>query len=695
MSIVLPIGRPAIDIVNGSYENPDEPWSSLAEPATKARIEQAIAAVGRIDLDGVPGIQWGGTGFVVGPDLIMTNGLVGYLLEKRGENYCFKPGASAAIDFGHERSPADSVRATIEEVVYVDPHTSIELVRAKLPSNITPLKLSLAGYAELDGRAVAAIGYPAWDPRIEASVLQRIFRGVVDVKRLLPGRALGIASFQPSQNRQVAEVLAHDCTTTGGCGGAPLVDLGTGLVVGIHFAGFFLEANYAILASALTANEKYFQAGTAFAGRKAPTRRSVAVEPIAKGESVVTNGNLESAPSVPDLTGDIEDNGIGVSALEAIILRHQRPALLAESWKSEVNDSWKDILKPFEQRVDLALRAVGKLFKDVEQDQWIGTAFLVGEKLALTASIGLEALVDGAGAQTVLKRGMKAAIDFSDALGAAPKSAIASITGVKFIHPFFDLALLEIDRAPKGTATLSVASQLPSELAGRPVTMLSFASGSPEPVFDEVYQKKWGRLFVQPGRALQVGQIPGSLGLPALVHDCISVSGSSGGPVLDLGTGYAIGIHTHSRPFDTGMAQAAWEFARDPYIWQYDIGLWPNPRPSWLAEWDTPLQQRQQKPDEPASKIQRWTVDDVPIDWSKSEPKALEKLLIQSIEAQMGLYYAEGRGLQIGSVPPNLPPVLFWREILKRASLAGILRPLLEEIATNTAGIAPKLREFL
>jgi hypothetical protein len=144
------------------------------------------------------------------------------------------------------------------------------------------------------------------------------------------------------------------------------------------------------------------------------------------------------------------------------------------------------------------------------------------------------------------------------------------------------------------------------------------------------------------------------------------------------------------------MAQAAWEFARDPYIWPYNIGFWPNPRPSWLRAWDTQLPQHQQpEPVDPPARIQRWTVDDVPIDWSRPEPKALEKLLIISIESSMALIAAENAGLQLGTINANEAAVSLWRQILKKASLAGVLRPMLVELAVNNAGIAPKLREFL
>ena len=156
-------------------------------------------------------------------------------------------------------------------------------------------------------------------------------------------------------------------------------------------------------------------------------------------------------------------------------------------------------------------------------------------------------------------------------------------------------------------------------------------------------------------------------------------------------------MHTHKKPGAGGFAQCAWELARDPHVWEHEISFRPDPRPSWLSAWDVPGAGPAAPVMPPAPANGRWTVDKVPIDWSKPEPRALEKLLSDSVEAQFARFLAENAGVPLGTINFAVAPMFLWREILKTASIAGVLRRLLEEIAgaPQHAGIADRLRTYL
>jgi V8-like Glu-specific endopeptidase len=667
MAIVLPLERPALTIENGSYARPPPPWEHLAEADSRARVEPAIAAVARVDAPEGSTLPYVGTAFVVGPDLLLTA-----LLRNSGfESDTFDAGMAPIVDFGHEALGGESLRAEVEEVVCSVPEWNVELIRVNLSEAIEPLKLSVAPPEELVGRDVALIGYPSRDIRNDQLLMQRIFGGVFDAKRISPGRVRENLGGELGP----AGALIHDCTSMGGCNGSPVVDVTSGEVVGVHLGGRYLEANYAAATWELAQDASFASSGVRFAGKlpRAVTRSGITRDP-ARPER---EERPEELPAATPFSSEADHT-----------LPDTRPTLAATRWHDEVDDGWRRVLEPYGPRLDLAPRAVGKVTGSDGGGSW-ASAFLVGERLAMTASFATEGFAEGVGNGAAMKPGATATIDFSDALDLAAGTATAAVTGVKFIHPYFNVALLELDQMPEGIAPLELASQLPSQLPGRLLVLVSLVATDEDALH--------GRMFVQPGKALPLGQLSGDVQLPALVHDCAGGGGSAGAPVIDLGTGYVIGIHSHATR-ETGFAQPSWELARDPYVWASSITFRPDPRPPWLDRWDTPGPKRS-RPEEGSEGARpwRWTVDEVPIDWALEEPKALEKILVASISPERALYFAENVGLQLGTVNRNSAGYEFWRELLRAAAVAGLLRRLVQILAEEPqhAGIAPKLRDYL
>jgi DNA/RNA endonuclease G (NUC1) len=91
-----------------------------------------------------------------------------------------------------------------------------------------------------------------------------IFRGVFNVKRLQPGRVGARAEIRSFGNTVMS--LTHDCSTLGGNSGSAVVDSQTGSVLALHFAGRYLEANYAVPAHAFSLDWRVVDAGVAFDG---------------------------------------------------------------------------------------------------------------------------------------------------------------------------------------------------------------------------------------------------------------------------------------------------------------------------------------------------------------------------------------------------------------------------------------------
>jgi len=676
MAIILKENRPAVDILGGTFERPAAPWSHLSEAPTRGRLEMAIAAVGRVDIIGSPSMSWLGTAFVVGPELLLASGL-NLFLHKEGDRYIFNQGVSLVIDFGREKNQTQSYKAPVEEIVHFVQNWDIGLLRAKIPESVQPLILSTFGAEAYKGREAILIGYPAFDPRSDSVLIDTLFRREFDIKRLMPGRVLRVVDYRSglASDGSKRRALEHDCTSLGGCSGAPLIDLETGHVLGIHFAGQFLKTNYAVPSTDLLAVPDFVQAGVRFAGTQLP---SIAEEELSQNEMLL---------------------------LETVIIPSRRPSLLARGWLSEVEalDLWCSKLKPYKDHLDAAQRGVGHLIVRNEKGEWVGagTAFLVGERLALTTSFAVRKITEGTGNRVRLKSGVKAALDFSDSLGAPAGEKRAAIGGVKFIHPFFYLALLELEAAPEGATGLKLASQAPEQLGGREVVVLAYIDGeetdAPAEVVKILYEGRRGQLFLLPGLANQLGYLPGSPSVPALLNDCSTTIDASGGPLLDVATGHVIGVHTKSVYLEANYAQPTWEFSRDPHVWDFAIDFWPDPRPSWLKDWAASKLPDPLSPVEPQPVADKWTVEKAPIDWRLKEPRELEKHLVENIKLQYAVIFAQNVGFQISRINVNQEPVLFWRDLLTELSLAARLRLFVEEICSdqNYATIATKLRLYL
>ncbi|MGE5192647.1 MAG: DNA/RNA non-specific endonuclease, partial [Deltaproteobacteria bacterium] len=253
----------------GSLPLPDL-WGSFNEPGpVHDNILAAISSVGRIELPGQSEIPYGGTAFVVSDTLIMTNRHVAELfavgLGRRGLS--FRPGSRADWDFKKEYQRPDDPASTIhvKDVVMIHPYWDMALLRVdRLPARHGKLKLSTKSPEELLGKNVAVIGYPARDSRSDLRVQDEVFGRVYRVKRLQPGK---IGPREPIESfGRYIDAVTHDSSTLGGNSGSMVLDVETGEVVALHFAGEYLKANYGVPTYELARDPRVVEKGVNFIG---------------------------------------------------------------------------------------------------------------------------------------------------------------------------------------------------------------------------------------------------------------------------------------------------------------------------------------------------------------------------------------------------------------------------------------------
>lgn len=275
-AIVMPLYRPVVDIVDDyiQVDQLPETWQELGDASRRDWTVKHIRAVGRIN---VPGTFYAGTGFVVGPDLLMTNRHVAaFFAQGLGTRVDFQSGQSASIGFYHEKGGAKSESLRIDKVVMIHPWWDMALLQVQgLGPDRPPLTLDTADPDTLQDRKVVVIGYPGYDPSDDQDfqrVQERIFRGTYYVKRFQPGVFRKRAEIQ--RYRRLNSAVTHDCSTLGGNSGSAVIDVESGRVVGLHFAGSYLEANYAVSPYDMAHDPKFAatlaSAGVEFSGRMDP-----------------------------------------------------------------------------------------------------------------------------------------------------------------------------------------------------------------------------------------------------------------------------------------------------------------------------------------------------------------------------------------------------------------------------------------
>ena len=244
--------RPALLIRGNKIETPDsaEVRKKLMPYITK--LESRVPSVGRIEFRGI-GRAFGGTGWMVSEDLIVTNRHVAELMaRKKGRTITFLRNGlgdpvQAFVDFKEEYAGQNIARpqfeVRIEKVLFMtdDIKSQPDIAFLKIekhPKTPEPIPIIDAPLKKAD--YISVIGYPAYDPNgiISPSAANDVFKSIYEVKRCSPGEVL--------EYGKNVWYFFHDCTTLGGNSGSVVLDNNTGYAVGLHFMGEVEKENYAV-----------------------------------------------------------------------------------------------------------------------------------------------------------------------------------------------------------------------------------------------------------------------------------------------------------------------------------------------------------------------------------------------------------------------------------------------------------------
>ncbi len=226
-----------------------------------------------------------------------------------------------------------------------------------------------------------------------------------------------------------------------------------------------------------------------------------------------------------------------IAALEYAI-RLRRPAPLVKN-DSLVDDTPFPLWSAFRGAVGALAPAVGRIDR-LESDGYghvkpvpVGSGFLVRPRLLLTNRHVLGPLTSGA---EVIGADM-ARVVFRFEWGTTEREPPVRVAAVAAVHPELDLALLALDAEPvPRRPELDFATEPAGE--GDAVVALGYPGDDAEnPVFvSPLFGDRFGVLRASPGEVLEVAAA-------VLHHDCTTLRGSSGSPVLSMASGRVVGVH--------------------------------------------------------------------------------------------------------------------------------------------------------
>lgn len=257
-AIVLAELRPAFFVTESGIDTEDaieaDPRLLRAIQDNEAVLTKACKAVGRIDLINHFSLSYGGTGFLLDETLAVTNRHVALLFAERlRTGYRFlkgRFGANMEARMDYRRFLGDDTRllANVVEVLYIARDDEPDFALLRVDPQPDAVKIDLLGqHKKIDiGDPVGVIGYPAEDgDRNDKALMDQIFRGQYQVKRFAPGFL--------TDRTDNGIILMADYSSLGGNSGSPLISLADGQWVGLHFAGRFMENNYAVTAGIIEA----------------------------------------------------------------------------------------------------------------------------------------------------------------------------------------------------------------------------------------------------------------------------------------------------------------------------------------------------------------------------------------------------------------------------------------------------------
>jgi len=266
-------------------------------------------------------------------------------------------------------------------------------------------------------------------------------------------------------------------------------------------------------------------------------------EVLEKIKAIVGPGNMPpieqsklAEQAITRMQGGKKPTAKQLAALEFVI-RLMRPVPLSQqgalaNLQPDVAPSFPD-WPTFQESVKPNLYSIGRI--DLFPKEGIGTGFLVSDGIVVTNKHVLDVLSKGTG---VLEKG-QGVMRFKFEAGIADDEVPTNITGVVAVHDELDIALLKVEKQKFTKARKPLTVDPKPVESGHPVVAIGypFDDSKRNPLFiSALFGGKFGVKRAAPGEV-------SSTGPQSIYHDCSTLGGNSGSPVLSMKTARVVGLH--------------------------------------------------------------------------------------------------------------------------------------------------------
>lgn len=285
-----------------------------------------------------------------------------------------------------------------------------------------------------------------------------------------------------------------------------------------------------------------------------------------------------------------------MASMEAIVLPTGRPVIaIANGRYPDPPAPWAKLgEEPYRRRLQSAFPAIGRVeIPDHPSIPYAGTGFLVGRGLMMTNRHVAELFVVGLGRGELRFRSdvETAGIDFRRELD-SPAREFFTIRKILMVHPYWDMALFEIEGLSEDRQPLTLEAIPAGDLAGAEIAVVGYPAQDPRNDLDLQARIFGGKYRV---KRLQPGQVRGtrdtrSFGhsVAALTHDSSTLGGNSGSALINLATGHVVGLHFGGVYLDTNFAVPAYELSCDRYVVDANVNFTESNagKAAWMNYWE-------------------------------------------------------------------------------------------------------------